>query len=172
MRMLSERISERVAGTLRRQDSTNILVQVLPREIAWYVEGGILRGLSAQGFKPVASGNASFDAEFGLSNLSVEYSNIRRDGFFGSKIVDRQVTVATNVKLVDRTTGVILLSNPMEEKYTDSVQLSDLGEIENDNLPLTKGRVPGEGFFSSVAEPFIVLGAVAVAVLLLFHVRS
>lgn len=172
MRMLSERISGRVAQTLGRHDSTRILVQVLPREISWLVEGGILRGISAQGLKPIATGNASFDVEFGLSNLSVEYSNIRRDGFFGSKMVDRQITVLTNVKLVDRTSGLILLSNPMEEKYSDSVPVSVLSEIENENLPLTRGKVPGEGFFSSVAEPFIALGAVAVAVLLLFHVRS
>ncbi len=172
MRMLSERISGRVAPTAGGQDSARILVQVLPREIAWYVEGGILRGMLAQGLKPIAAGNASFDVEFGLSNLSVEYSNIRRDSFFGPKMIDRRVTVSTNVKLVDRKTGFILLSNPMEEKYNDSVPLASVSAIENENLPLTRGRVPGEGFFSSVAEPFIALGAVAVAVLLLFHVRS
>lgn len=172
MRMLSERISERIAQTVGEQDSARILVQVYPREISWYVEGSILRGISARGLKPIASGNASFDAEFGLSNLSVEYSNIRRDGFFGRKMVDREVAVTSNVKLVDRTTGSILLSSPMEEKYSDSVPLAVLSTIENESLPLTRGRVPGEGFFSSVAEPFIALGAVAVAVLLLFHVRS
>ena len=172
MRMLSERISERVAQTAGEQDSARILVQVFPKEISWYVEGSILRGVSVRGLKPVASGVATFEAEFGLSTLSVEYSNIRRDGFFGPKVVDREITVTSNVKLVNRTTGSILLSGPMEEKYNDSVPLAILGTIENESLPLTRGRIPGEGFFASVAEPFIALGAVAVAVLLLFHVRS
>ena len=172
MRTLSERISERVAQSAGEQDSARILVQVVPKDISWYVESSILRGVSARGLKPVASGVATLEVQFGLSTLSVEYSNIRRDGFFGPKVVDREITVTSNVKLVNRSTGTILLSGPMEEKYNDSVALAVLGTIENENLPLTRGKVPGEGFFASVAEPFIALGAVAVAVLLLFHVRS
>jgi hypothetical protein len=37
---------------------------------------------------------------------------------------------------------------------------------------VTKGYLPPEGFFSTWAEPLVIIGAIAVAVYLLFTVRS
>jgi hypothetical protein len=172
MQVLAERIGGRIAEELARHDSARILVQVFPKESAWYVESGIVRGLTAHGWQPVASGVAKYNAELGLSNLRVRYENVRRDWIFGTKTLDRNVTVAMNVKVADQHSGEILLSTTMEEETNDSIEMSAVPLVENPHLPVTVGSMPSEGFFSTVAEPLVALGAVAVAVFLLFHVRS
>ena len=63
-------------------------------------------------------------------------------------------------------------SNPSPHETPEEVLETEIRELENPNLPVTQGTLPTGGFFSSFAEPLIVLGAVAVAMLLLFSVRS
>jgi hypothetical protein len=58
------------------------------------------------------------------------------------------------------------------ESSTDTIGLSDIGQVENPAYPFTRASVPAEGFFDTLAEPLIVLGAIGVAVYLLFSVRS
>lgn len=172
MRMLAEKVGARVAQRAGSTNNERVIVQVLPKEISWLVEPNILRGVGSHGLQPVASGEATLEATLGLTTFQVQYSNIRRDGLFGSRMVDRRVTVGTSVKLVDKSSGAILFADQMEEYYTDSIAVSDLEAVEDESLPFTRGKIPEGGFFSSIIEPLVALGAVAVAVLLLFHVRS
>jgi hypothetical protein len=172
MRALSEKIGARVAETLGRPDSSRIVIQVFPKESAWYVERGVLRGFVARAWVPIASGNAVCIAEFGITNLRVKYGNVHREEFFGPKMVDRKVSVGMSVKVADNLSGRILLSTSMEEESSDTIEMSSVAEVESPHLPVTTGTLPSEGFFSTFAEPLIALGSIAVAVFLLFHVRS
>jgi hypothetical protein len=112
------------------------------------------------------------EASFGLKNGSVKYSNIRRDGFLGTKIVDRSFNLQLTTKILDRRSGTILFQSDVEDSASDTIALSQIEQVENPAILMTKGVVPREGFFSNVAEPLILLGSIAVAVLLLFNVRS
>jgi len=56
--------------------------------------------------------------------------------------------------------------------FTDTVAVSDVGDIEQASIPVTRGVLPAEDFFSGIAEPLVVVGAIAVAIFLLFTVRS
>jgi hypothetical protein len=102
----------------------------------------------------------------------VSYDDVRRDGFFGEKVVSRTVQVAFSVKVVDRRAGTHLLVQDFSEEATDTIGLSQIQEVENPNISVTRGTLPAEGFFTSLVEPLVVLGSIAVAVYLLFHVRS
>ena len=172
MQVLAERIGGRVAETLRQSDSSRVVIQIFPKESGWYVERGVLRGFTAGGLQPVASGNAAYVAEFGISKLHVRYENVRREGIFGPKLIDRKVYVGMSVKVTDQHSGAVLISNTMEDEIGDSIQMSDVASVESAHLPVTMGALPREGFFSNVAEPLIALGSIALAVFLLFHVRS
>jgi hypothetical protein len=55
---------------------------------------------------------------------------------------------------------------------SDVVEVSLIESLENPSVPQTHGVFPPEGFFAGWAEPLVLLGAVAVAVYLLFTVRS
>jgi len=172
MRSLAERIGEKVGKLISTHDAETVAVRVLPEETAWYVERSLLAGLLTQNVQLTSSGHSDMFAEFGLGNLHVAYANIRRDGFLGSKLIDRKVTVLVSAKVLDQRAGNILVLKDFREERIDTLQLSELENVENQNLEVTQGVIPGEGFFSNLAEPLVVLGAIAVAVYLLFSVRS
>ena len=75
-------------------------------------------------------------------------------------------------KLVDDRSGVITLNREFREELHDTIRVSAIPSLEDPGVPLTQGALPPEGFFSSLVEPLVMLGAVAVAVYLLFTVRS
>jgi hypothetical protein len=56
--------------------------------------------------------------------------------------------------------------------YADTILLSQVESIEQPAIPSTRGTVPPEDFFSGLVEPLVIVGAVAVAIFLLFTVRS
>jgi hypothetical protein len=170
MRMLSERIAGGVATRIADRDSMQ--TRVLPPEHAWYVESSIVSGLLHQGLPSTSSAASRYQGDFGLKTLRVSYDDVRRDGFFGEKVVSRTVQVAFSVKVVDRRAGTHLLVQDFSEEATDTIGLSQIQEVENPNISVTRGTLPAEGFFTSLVEPLVVLGSIAVAVYLLFHVRS
>jgi hypothetical protein len=104
--------------------------------------------------------------------MGVAYENVRRDGLFGARVVTRTVFMEADVSVVNRTTGEVLHRSTVSRTRRDDVRVDDLARLEEPGLAWTTGKVPPEGFFSSALEPLITVGAIAVAVILLFTVRS
>jgi len=170
MRLLGEKVAGAVGKQIGEGDSIRVLI--LPQDRSWYLETQIARGLLSRGFPSTESSSARFHAEFGQKMLRVVYDDIRRDGFLGRKVVSRTVQVTLSAKVVDRHTGIIVVASDYADEATDTIALSQIQEVENPNIPVTRGALPPEGFFTNLVEPFVVIGAIAVAVYLLFHVRS
>jgi hypothetical protein len=170
--VLADTIARRVFAVLPRSDSSSVNVTVLPAGEAWFLEEGVFRAARASGHAPEFSPLARYAAEFGIADLRVELVNPRRPGLFSARVVDRRVTLALWGKIVDRTTGQLLVGETWREQYTDTVCVEDLDRLETPGVPATRGVLPSEGLFSSLLEPLILLGAVGVAVFLLFTSRS
>lgn len=153
-------------------EGDSVRVTVFPGESAWYVESSILRAMTTKGLKPTASASTAYDVELGLDNVTVRYTDIRRSGLFGSKVVDRLVLVRYTAKIVNKRSGVILMTGSITRSSDDIVEASGIASLENSRIPATQGTLPSEGFFSSLVEPLVTMGAIAVAVYLLFQVRS
>lgn len=172
MRSLARSIANRTLSQAGVKESPKIQVTVLPKESAWYIESGIVEGLGHAQTIFVEDATAPYAIEFGLTDARVEYANIRKDGFFGAKLVDRKIHLRLTTKVVNRQTGILALSSDLEESITDTIELSEIEKIENPAITITKGTLPGESFFTNLAEPLILLGSIAIAVILLFNVRS
>lgn len=172
MRRLAERVATTVAESVWRGQADTASVLVRPSEFAWYIENALRRGFSNDGMYVIASSGSGLSAEFGIGSLAVTYTNTRRLGLFGSTIVDRKITVDITARVVDVRSGSILLAHDYTESLMDNVEVSHIASLENPMLSVTRGSLPAEGFLSHIAEPVIIVGAVAVAVFLLFHVRS
>ncbi|HET6271812.1 MAG TPA: hypothetical protein VFG32_02405 [Bacteroidota bacterium] len=170
MRLLGERVADAVGKQIGEGDSIQLLI--LPQDRSWYLESSIVRGFLNRGFPSSESSSARFHAEFGQKMLRVVYGDIQRDGFLGRKVVSRTVQVTLSAKVVDRHTGIILVTRDFADEATDTIGLSQILEVENPNIPVTRGALPPEGFFTNLVEPLVVIGSIAVAVYLLFHVRS
>jgi hypothetical protein len=171
LRSLGGRIAGVSLADVRQGDSATVQLTVLPRETGWIIEDSVVAAAVRRNFKPVDV-NGAYRAEFGILELRVGYENVRRDGMFGPRIVDRSVRVSLHAKILDQRSGTVVVSRDLTEEHRDTVLVSGVERLESVALPATRGQLPSEGFFSTIAEPVVVLGTIAVAVILLFTVRS
>jgi hypothetical protein len=170
---LAARIGDLAVSTIPLTTIGSVAVTVTPRESAWTIEQELIAAFRGRGFATLGSpGDSSVVAEFGVADARVAYANLRRDGFLGQRVLDRNVKLTLRGKIVDRRTGALLSIREWTEEQDDVVGISQIESLETPGVPMTKGTVPPEGFFSGLAEPLVVLGAIAVAVVLLFSIRS
>ena len=54
----------------------------------------------------------------------------------------------------------------------DTIAAGDAAALETEGIPSTRARIPEGGWLDDFLEPLILAGAVGVAVVLLFTVRS
>ena len=152
-------------------DTLRVQLNVIPRESGWVIEDRMAQVLRQRGARIVTAGGM-INAEFGVLRMQVIYENIRRDGIFGPKVVDRDVVVTLHARMVDIPGGSVLISEDVRRDHRDTVLVAEIDRLESPTLPATHGVLPAEGLLQNLAEPLILLGAVGVAVVLLFTVRS
>ncbi len=170
--LLAARIGDSLDVHLPQEDSLRILVAMKPEATAWLVQGDIARALQRGGHTVVVAMPAVYQADLGILEMHVAYGNVRTEGMFTGKVADREVLLIMGARLVDQRSGIVTLTREFRETMEDTVRVTDIPTLEDPNVPITQGSLPGEGFFSSLVEPLIMLGAVAVAVYLLFTVKS
>lgn len=170
--LLAARVADSLNAEIPRGDSLRLLLTVKPEGTAWLIQGDIAQSLQKSGRTVVVAMPAAFQVDVAIMEMHVEYENVRTDGFFGGKIVDRTVQLRVNARIADPRSGVIIVARGLHNEFHDTVGVSEIPALEDPNVPATQGALPGEGFFSSLVEPLVMLGAVAVAVYLLFTVRS
>jgi hypothetical protein len=170
--ILAGRIGDSLNASIGTGDSVRVLLSVRPDGSAWLVDGGIAQALQEGRRTVVVMPPADYAADLGILEMHVVYRNARSEGMFSGKIVDREVALNMSAQLVDQRSGIMTLNTEFREALIDTVRVAEIPTLEDPNIPFTQGTPPGEGFFSSFAEPLIMIGAVAVAVYLLFAVRS
>ena len=95
-----------------------------------------------------------------------QYTNIFRDGFLGSFLVQREISLKGNYLYSVSGKKEFAFSN------TDTVKVDDIKNLENVSYKFTNGTIPPEPFFTGLFEPVVALGTAAAAVILFFTVRS
>ncbi|MBU2507472.1 MAG: hypothetical protein KJ799_12230 [Bacteroidetes bacterium] len=108
--------------------------------------------------------------EFGIKSAKVNYSELFRDGFFGSYKTTREIHLNTLITIVED--NKIAFSESFNANFTDTVDYDEIRNLETASLPFTKSKLPEEPLFPGLIEPAIAIGAIAVSVFLLFSVRS
>jgi hypothetical protein len=169
---LATSLTDSVASLVPVADSPRVSVKIEPPDVAWFLQDAVERPFRTRKFLISANDSGRYSVEFGALGMNVEYSNLRRSGLFGARIMDRSVTLLARLRLVDRVEGRVLASGERKGVFTDTVPLSQINVIEHAAVPSTRGTLPPEDFFSGIAEPLVIMGAVAVAIFLLFTVRS
>ncbi|HLT23679.1 MAG TPA: hypothetical protein VK004_01010 [Ignavibacteria bacterium] len=104
--------------------------------------------------------------------LKTRYRDINTSKVLGDKMVDRVVSVAYNVRLVQVINDEVLLSERFNESYEDSFKLDELSRVESDQYSFLKAELPSEGFFSKYLLPTVLIGASAATIILFFLIRS
>jgi hypothetical protein len=148
-------------------------LQVYPAEMAWAFELDIAQALQRGTGRPMArTGEAAIAVDAAIVRGVVEYTGVRRDGLFGAKIADRTVYLEMRLKTWDPSTGATVFSGEFSDIARDTIRLAEIDDLATPGLEMTKGAPPAEGVFTSVLEPLILIGALAVGVFLLFTMRS
>ena len=167
---LSEEVADTLCTFIPEGDSVTVVLE--PKESIWFVQGGILRTISGRGRFPTQSLASPFEISLGVLKFEVKYADVRRSGFLGPKIVDRTVSTRFAATVINKMEGTILFTNELQRIVKDTVEFSEISQLENSGIAATHGTLPGEGFFSTLIEPIVTIGALAVGVYLLFHVRT
>jgi len=111
---------------------------------------------------------SSLEISFRIDNATVNYSDFFQQKLFGDFYTERKITLSGNY--------ILLLpgfsSHNFSYKYSDTVNVNDIKNIENNAFPFTQGKLPAEPLFASIYEPVIAVGAAAVTVILFFTIRS
>lgn len=146
---------------------------VYPAERAWYIESALADGLKSVGFKFPGSVETPVSFQFGIIDARIEYGNAAKEGLFGSKLADRTVRLELETKIsVGKDSNAVVFVQALRDSVMDRIEVAAIPRVENKLIPITQGVLPQEGFFANLAEPLIVVGSIAIAVLLLFNVRS
>ncbi len=161
------------SGLSAQKDSTEFQIIVLPKESAWYIEAAVREGLKTRGLilrdNPVLSARV----EVFFRDARVEYRNITREGLFGTKTVERNIRLALDTKISrphnDLENNIM---QALSSAFQDTIEIAQVASLENPTMPLTKGMLPKESFLANLVEPLILIGSIAVAIFLLFNVRS
>jgi hypothetical protein len=169
---LAASLADSLANLLSTADSPRVTVRIAPPDVGWFLQDAVEAPFRARNCVISAGDSARYGVEFGAMEMNVQYSNLRRPGIFNSRVLDRMIVLLARLRLVDRATGRVLMSGERKAVLSDTIGLSQVGRIEHTAVPVTRGTIPPEDFFSGIAEPLVIVGAVAVAIFLLFTVRS
>ena len=172
MRELAGSLAELIAIDCTEAGFDTVSVTVQPADPGWLIEGALVAGLQAGNLRLMAGADTIDYVAINVQDLGVEYSNLRGSGVFGSKQIDRIIRLQLNVILKPVRSGGNVVTKTYTKQVSDTVTTSAVESLENRGIPATLGRIPEGGFFSNLAEPLIVIGALAVGVYLLFTVRS
>jgi hypothetical protein len=113
---------------------------------------------------------ADIEVDYILSSVRVEYTSAFLEGFFGSTQLERNISADYSLIITNKDGNI--KSFELNKIQKDTVNLSDLSEIENQNLPFTQSKVPSQPFLAGFWEPIIAVGTLILTVILLFTIRS
>jgi hypothetical protein len=169
---LAGEIGREVLPSIPGDTAAAVVLDIEPTENTWFVAAGLTKGLIPRRVVREPGTGAALAVAAGIRSMGVAYENVRREGLFGDRELTRTVFMEADISVVDRTSGEILHRAAVRRSRQDDVLVEDIPRLEEPGLKWTTANVPPEGFFSSVLEPVITIGAIAVAVILLFTVRS
>jgi hypothetical protein len=153
-------------------DPSSIGISIAPGDLQWFLEEPFDRSFRKKGWSIKLPDSAHYRLDIGVYELRIAYANPHRTGFLGSRVVDRVGVLGLNFRLTDLSKGNVFFEGRRGGHYEDVVELSSVTRLEHPAVPATHASLPAEDFFSGLGEPLIVLGSIAIAVFLLFTVRS
>lgn len=164
---LAREIGTELAAALEPRPVRMPAIILRPREGAWFLEQDFASSFSLPGD---GGTDSSVALEIGIVDARVTYEDVRRDGLFGPKVVDRVVTLAVRTRYA--ASSAPPLSGEWARSVRDTVSYDRLESLEMPGVPMTQGIQPAQGVWQGVLEPLIVVGSIGVAIVLLFAVRS
>ena len=104
------------------------------------------------------------------ASLTVDYRDIRKPGIFSGPVANRVVSAGITSEVTAG--GTIVFAGTMSRSVTDTVPEERIAGIETGSTGIATGKIPDLRSLDRYIEPFVIIGAAGVAILLFFQVRS
>ena len=171
-----QQITDGILESAHLGSGDSVTVKVAPQEHAWVAEQAIISKLKFHNlfvfFHRDSSAKTHYLLDVRSIALQVRYDHMFRDGLFGTKRVERQISAQLSCQLENKSSNEILYSGSPSKMLSDTVAVDDIEKLEHTGVNVTHGELPSENFLDRIVEPFVIIGATGVAVYLLFHIRS
>lgn len=169
-------LSDSVIGTIvnqRMKQYSSITIKISNDTFTKYFRQQFISSLALKD-KTIYENSATPETtlELSVQESSVFFGELFTETFLGRKKVERKVCLTVHATLSSPVDGKILFSNQFSETKIDTVNFTDIDQINNNSLPMTRYQKPELSFFDSVLEPAIVIFSTGVAVYLFFTIRS
>lgn len=122
----------------------------------------------------VYTGTSTVDTTFSytIDGINLSYGEAFTESMFGSRKVERTISVMMNVTVISEKQQKIVYSKNITASNIDTVLYVDVENLQDPTLPIRTLSQPQLSFFDSFLEPAIVTIASAVAIYLFFTIRS
>ena len=130
----------------------------------------VMASLVKHGIKLNTDSTVSDKINYSISQTTVQYSDLFRDGLFGDYLLERSFVLSGDYLIQNSST--ISKADVFNFTVKDTIPYSNYAFIENYSIPFTKNNVPEAPFIPSLLEPIVAITAVALTVVLFFSVRS
>ena len=140
----------------------------------WIIDGALSSSLKADSFTVFSPADSLLPYLFNVlsATMRIRYTNLFREGMFGTRKVRREVFAEMTSQITRLRSKEVLYSGTVRDELADTVAVDDIPFLESGGVAVTQAALPPEHGFDRFIEPFVIIGATAVAVYLLFHVRS
>ena len=135
---LAASLGDSLATSIPPADTPRVNVHISPADVAWFLQDDVERAFRGRHCEVHAGDSARYNAEMGATGMHVRYTNLRRSGLFGPHLVDRTVTLEARTRLTDRRADLVLASGEHTASFTDTVAVSDVGQLEQASIPYSR----------------------------------
>jgi hypothetical protein len=151
---------------------TTIKATINPPDVRWFLSTSVEKALGISRAGTASADSSIVAADVALLSYGIRYKNIRHEGMFGPRLLDRETYVRVTVRFSGPVVPGGFYESEADTTALDTIDVADVERIEHPNVPATHANLPPEGFFSGWAEPVVVVASIVVAVFLLFTIRS
>jgi hypothetical protein len=153
----------------------NLVVNVRSPDTCWLARNTIVEALKKLNYtvylpSPGSEGRGA-SIDIGIVETKVRYGKTFRESFLGGRKTERTISTIVSAS-VRNVQNEILFAGGVSREYKDTVNVSDVSDLENPLISCTHGEPPDADFLDELLEPIIIVGASAVVVYLFFTVRS
>ena len=173
---LIDRASRDVIERAKVLPGTPVLLRVQPASDRWIIEQALSSALLRAGCTVKTDSGTAGENSLAVGvqplGISVGYGAAFRDGLFGTRRTPRTVNCVLAFVVTERNTGTIRLSRTVTETSSDTVEVGQIGQLEDPASRTTQGVRPDDPLLDRIAEPLVIIGATGVIIYLFFHIRS
>jgi len=166
-------ITHSIASELRTIEHDTIEVRVFSPHV--FIEQQLIQSLQERSIVTALFSRARSNTivwETYPTRTSVKYSKPFRMSFWGTRFIERFVSLSLTTTISRKQTGEVMFIGEKDWNAKDTIRWDDVNSIENLAFDITIGNKENISWMDEYVEPFVIIGTTAIVIFLFFTVRS